>query len=119
MNVTSIDAATPFASGDGSEIRELFGPATTPAVNQSLAEATIAPGSATRRHHHRELEEIYLITAGRGRLNLDGEERDLGPGDAVLIPPGTWHEIAALGDEPLRLICACAPAYRPDDVHFV
>jgi quercetin dioxygenase-like cupin family protein len=26
---------------------------------------------------------------------LDGERRTIGPGDAILIPPGAWHTILA------------------------
>lgn len=108
----------PFETVDGSLIRELFGPATTPAANQSLAEAELAPGQATRRHYHRRAEEIYYITCGHGYMEIDGTERDVGPGDAILIPPGAWHTIRVVGDGPLRLLCCCAPAYSHDDTFF-
>jgi mannose-6-phosphate isomerase-like protein (cupin superfamily) len=118
MDVNSLATATPFTSDDGSVIRELFGPATTPARNQSVAEATIPIGQATRRHYHRDAEEIYVILAGAGRMEIDGQERDLTIGDSVLIPPGAWHQISSVGSEPLRLLVTCAPAYRRDDVLF-
>jgi mannose-6-phosphate isomerase-like protein (cupin superfamily) len=118
MDVTSLSTSAPFASDDGSVIRELFGPATIPARNQSVAEATIPIGEATRRHHHRDAEEIYVVVAGAGRMELDGDERDLVAGDAVLIPPGAWHQIRSTGEEPLRLLVTCSPAYRRDDVFF-
>ena len=47
MNLQSLDRAEPFATKDGSTIRELHH---TPA--QSLAEATLEPTQATGRHHH-------------------------------------------------------------------
>lgn len=34
------------------------------------AEATLPPGRATQRHHHRAGEEIYSIAAGAGELRL-------------------------------------------------
>ncbi|MCF7734615.1 MAG: cupin domain-containing protein [Akkermansiaceae bacterium] len=38
---------------------------------------------------------------------IDGASREVNPGDAILIPPGAWHQIRAL--EPLRVLCCCAP----------
>ncbi len=118
MHVRNLSAAEPFVTRDGSIIRELLGPATIPAQNQSLAEARLAAGQSTERHYHRVAEEIYLITSGAGRMELDGEVADVEPGDAILIPPGAWHQITATGDGELRLLCCCAPAYSHDDTYF-
>ena len=51
-------------TADGSAIRELAGPAWTPARAQSLAEATVAPGAATAEHYHPRSEELYYFVAG-------------------------------------------------------
>jgi len=116
MHVTSHSEIEPFVTLDGSEIREWAGPVSAPARNQSLAEATIAPGGATTEHYHRTTEELYLVTAGEGRLILDGEEeRVIVEGDCALIPPGTRHKIFNVGATPLRIICACSPAYSDED----
>jgi mannose-6-phosphate isomerase-like protein (cupin superfamily) len=115
MRVESLGGVRAFTTLDGSTIRELAGPATGNAVNQSLAEATVPVGGATTAHHHRTTEEIYLFTHGTGRMRLGAEERDVGAGDAVAIPPGVDHKLWNTGDEPLRLLCACAPAYSDAD----
>jgi mannose-6-phosphate isomerase-like protein (cupin superfamily) len=118
VEVRNLDQAEAFTTKDGSTIRELLGLPTSPLVrNQSLAEATLAPGQATERHHHRESEEIYFLLEGGGTMELDGEERQVGPGDAVLIPPGAWHTIAA-GPDGARFLCCCAPPYRHEDTYF-
>ena len=102
--------AEPFTTRDGSTIRELLGLPTSALVrNQSLAEATLAPGLATELQYHRESEEIYFL--------LDGEERGVGPGDAILVPPGAWHTLRA-GEDGARLLCCCAPPYRHEDTFF-
>ena len=41
MHVANLDELEPFITLDGSSIRELAGPAWTPAREQSLAEATV------------------------------------------------------------------------------
>jgi mannose-6-phosphate isomerase-like protein (cupin superfamily) len=51
-------------------------------------------------------------------MEVDGESRTIGPGDAVLIPPGAWHRIRAGEDGELRFLCCCAPAYADEDTFF-
>jgi mannose-6-phosphate isomerase-like protein (cupin superfamily) len=108
-----------FTTLDGSQIREWAGPVSMPARNQSLAEATIPVGGSTAAHYHRTTEELYLIVAGRGRLLIDGEERTVEDGDCALIPPGAVHKLFNEGGAPLRVICACAPAYSDEDTVLV
>lgn len=115
MHVRSYAALKPFTTLDGSEIREWAGRVSAPAQHQSLAEAIIAPGGATTEHYHRTSEELYLVTAGEGRLIIDGEERAIGEGDCALIPPGARHKLFNTGAAPLRVLCACAPAYADED----
>ncbi len=109
----------PFVTADGSTIREWAGAVSLPAVNQSLAEATVPPGSATTAHYHRVTEELYLFTAGSGRLRVGDEEREVAPGDCVVIPPGTIHKLWNTGPGDLVLVCACAPAYSHEDTVLV
>ena len=118
MEIRSLADAEPFVTADGSTIRELFGRPTGGVEHQSLAEATLAPGQATQRHYHRASEEIYFVLDGEGEMELDGERRPVGAGDAVAIPAGAWHELRAEGDRPLRILCSCAPPYRHEDTFF-
>ena len=112
MQLRSLTAATPFTTKDGSTIRELHHTAA-----QSLAEASLDAGQGTQRHYHARTEEIYLLTAGGGVLEVDGESREVVAGDAVLIPAGAWHELVA-GADGARLLCMCAPPYSHDDTFF-
>ena len=112
MRIARRAALVPFTSEDGSLIRELVR-----SDAQSLAESTLGPGQATLRHYHRRAEEIYLIVEGSARVEVDGETAEVGPGDAVLIPAGAWHALLP-GEEGVRLLCTCVPAYRGDDTFF-
>jgi mannose-6-phosphate isomerase-like protein (cupin superfamily) len=114
MEVRNRDEAEAFTTLDGSTIRVLLDARLGGAVEQSLAEATLAPGQATTRHHHARTEEIYAILGGSGEMEVDGERRAVRPGDAILIPPGARHQIRAGGEE-LRFLCCCAPAYSDED----
>ena len=115
MRIEKLERVEPFTTKDGSEIRELAGVPTGNSVNQSLAEATVPPGGETQEHYHRRSEEIYVFTEGSGRLRLDADEADVGPGDTVAIAPGTRHKLWNTGSEPLKLLCCCAPPYSHDD----
>ncbi len=115
MHVSTLDGAETFVTLDGSTIRELAGRASIPTDNQSLAEAAVPVGGATAEHYHVVSEELYFFIAGTGRLRLGDEQRDVRSGDCVVIPPGTPHKLTNTGDEPLTLLCCCAPAYRHED----
>lgn len=115
MEVRNRGDADPFTTLDGSTIRVLLDAQLGGAGEQSLAEATLAPGQSTQRHFHARSEEIYVVLAGRGEMELDGDRRLVGPGDAVLIPPGSRHRIEAVAESELRFLCCCAPAYSDED----
>ncbi len=109
----------PYRTLDGSEIRELLHPDRDAVRRQSLAEARVPAGQGTLLHRHHASEELYHVTAGRGRMELGGESFEVGPGDTVLIPPGTAHRIDSLGPGPLCILCACSPAYRHEDTELL
>ena len=117
MEVRNREQAESFTTLDGSTIRVLLDARAGGAFKQSLGEATLAPGAGTRRHYHARTEEIYVVLGGSGRMEVDGDECDVEPGDAILIPPGAWHEIKA-ADAELRFLCCCAPQYSDEDTFF-
>lgn len=115
MDVVALSQCPPFVTKDGSEIRELLAYRNSCVRHQSLAEACLPVGAATQEHYHVRTEEIYYLTHGRGRMRLGTEEREVQAGEAIAIPPGVRHKLWNIGDEPLRLLCCCAPAYEHSD----
>jgi mannose-6-phosphate isomerase-like protein (cupin superfamily) len=115
MDVKNLQEVTAFITKDGSEIRELLAHRNSAIRNQSLAEARLPVGASTQEHYHSKAEEIYYITHGTGRMRIEGEVREVKPGDAIAIPPGQKHKLWNTGAEVLRLLCCCAPAYEHDD----
>jgi mannose-6-phosphate isomerase-like protein (cupin superfamily) len=118
MQISKRDRVQSFVTLDGSTIRELAGPASSSASNQSLAEAIVPAGGETIEHLHRRTEEIYYFIGGRGRMRLAEEESQVAAGDCVVIPPGTRHKLWAAEGEELVLLCACAPAYSDADTEM-
>ncbi|MFM8363574.1 MAG: cupin domain-containing protein [Verrucomicrobiota bacterium] len=116
MILRNISEQPAFVTKDGSTIREILNHSNAPVRHQSLAEATLPAGASTQRHHHRVSEEIYFFLEGTARMEIDGAIRDVGPGDAILIAPGAWHQITAESD--VRFLCCCAPPYEHADTYF-
>lgn len=108
-----------YITRDGSSIRELMHPAVYGNQRQSLAEACVPPGGSTLLHRHHESEELYHIVSGAGRMTLGDAEFAIVPGDTLLIPPGTPHCLRNTGNETLRLLCCCSPAYRHEDTEIL
>jgi mannose-6-phosphate isomerase-like protein (cupin superfamily) len=115
MDIKNIGEVPAFITKDGSEIRELLAYRNSAIRNQSLAEARLPAGASTQEHYHPKAEEIYYITQGTGRMRIEGELRDVKPGDAIAIPPGKKHKIWNTGAETLHLLCCCAPGYEHGD----
>ena len=113
MEISSPSRAAPYATKDGSTIRELHG-----TELQSLAEATLEPGQATERHHHARSEEIYVVTKGSGSMEIEGETRRVARGDSILIPAGSWHTLENNGTSELVFLCICSPPYSHDDTYM-
>jgi mannose-6-phosphate isomerase-like protein (cupin superfamily) len=115
MDIKNLNEVPAFTTKDGSEIRELLAHRNSTIRNQSLAEARLPAGASTMEHYHPKAEEIYYITQGTGRMRIEGVLRDVRVGDAIAIPPGKKHKIWNTGNESLRLLCCCAPAYEDSD----
>lgn len=107
-----------YITQDGSEIRELMHPNIHGNKSQSLAEATIKPNESTLLHEHIMSEEIYYILQGYGKLRLDNETIEVKKGDTICIMPGTKHNIENTGQEDLKVLCCCSPAYSHDDTEI-
>ena len=119
MEVINRNEIEPFITKDSSEIREILVPKNSSIMNQSLAEAMLAPGMCTDEHFHPKTEEIYYILDGRGRMQIDGEIREVEPGDGIAIPHGKRHIIWNIGGSNLVFLCCCSPAYSHDDTVIV
>ena len=116
MTINALSQQTPFTTKDGSTIRSILDLSNAPVANQSLAEATVPTDGATERHYHKLSEEFYFIQEGTGTMEIDGETSEVGPGDAILIPAGAWHQITAT--QTLKFLCCCAPPYSHEDTYF-
>lgn len=65
-----------------------------------VAELHVRPGGAVAGEHlHPAIVERFEVIEGRLGVSLDGRRSSLGPGGAVDVPPGRWHDWWQEGDE--------------------
>ncbi|HHZ87428.1 MAG TPA: cupin domain-containing protein [Chromatiaceae bacterium] len=112
---STLSQIEPYVTRDGSTIRELMHPNVQGNVAQSLAEAEVPVGVETMLHRHLESEELYFITQGIGQMTLADDVFEVVVGDTICIRPGTAHRIQNTGNETLKILCCCSPAYSHDD----
>jgi mannose-6-phosphate isomerase-like protein (cupin superfamily) len=115
MEIVNRNRVQAIVTKDTSEIREILAPRNSAIQRQSLAEATLHPGQATEEHYHAISEEIYYVLRGTGRMRIEGETRDVEPGDGIAIPPGKRHKFWNTGNGNLIFLCLCVPPYEHDD----
>ena len=77
----------------------------------------VAPGgySSLERHQH---AHAIMVIRGRGRALVGDRILELATHDLVKVPPLTWHQFRADGEEPFGFLCMvdCGrdPPERPD-----
>ena len=118
MIVRRPDETTRFVTSDESRVVEVFHPdreALPEGMACSIAHARVAAGAATAPLTLSTSTEVYWVLSGRGRMHIGDETADIGPGEAVLIPPDSVQWIEALGDEELVFLCVVTPPWSAED----
>jgi quercetin dioxygenase-like cupin family protein len=67
------------------------------------------PGQEQKLHAHDEADKIYCVLEGRGEFTVGAESRELGPGYALLCPPGEEHGVVNAAEERLVVLVFMAP----------
>ena len=69
----------------------------------------LEPGQQQAGHRHAVGDKLYYVLSGAGRIRVDGDERDVAPGDLVCAPAGSEHAVHNPGPERLALLVVMAP----------
>ena len=98
---------------DGLRVHELLG---FPGGSMALFELTA--GTVGRAIVHEELDELWYVATGRGRLwrrDAVGERYDtVETGDCVSVPRGTCFQVKALLEHTFRAVAVTLPAWPGD-----
>jgi mannose-6-phosphate isomerase-like protein (cupin superfamily) len=105
-----------FQAADNTTICELLHPGREGLdLPYSIAYAVLQTGAASLPHRLKTSTEIYIILEGEGEMHIDSEKALVRPGQAVLIPPGSWQSIRNTGVIILKFICIVSPSWRAED----
>ncbi len=74
----------------------------------------VQAGQACPVHQHGGKHETFFIVKGRVRMTVEGEEREMGPGDTLAVSPGTKHGFRGL--KPALLLEASQPCVVADNL---
>jgi quercetin dioxygenase-like cupin family protein len=67
-------------------------------------EFEVANGGYVYPHSH-PTHEFYFVMSGRGVMTIDGEDRDVSPGDFIYIPPDLVHSLRPTGGGAIHCFC--------------
>jgi len=101
-----------FWTSERCYILELLNDPELPKV--SLARCRVEAGVTTQLHSL-AVNEIYVISKGRGRIEVNGAPGfEVRVGDSVSIAEGESQRITNIGSGDLVFKCICMPRFYPD-----
>ena len=118
IEVVKLEEQTWYTADDKAVAREIASPRNSRAEKLSIADIIIPAGVKVKTHYHKVMEEVYFVSEGSGIMWVDGKEKKVVKGDAVVIKAGERHNIHNNTDEELRLIVTCTPPWTPDALIF-
>jgi quercetin dioxygenase-like cupin family protein len=65
---------------------------------------TIQPGGHTPLHSHDWEHEVYVLE-GKGFVKHQDREYEIGPADAIFVPPNELHQFRSTESSHLRFLC--------------
>ena len=124
MDVRSIEEVRPVVEHNGTvpvwwlvsprEMKEI----TDGGFLELVSEFEVAGGGEVNPHSH-PTHEFYYVTAGRGIMVIEGEEREIGQGDLVHIPPDAVHSLRPVSaNAPIHCFCFAVGVEGADAIDY-
>lgn len=103
--LTDLSSENPVASRwiNGRIVGLLASAASSTASHFAIGVSALPAGVTTPSHSH-AAEELAIITAGSGVIEIDGEITRVTTGDVVLTPPHSVHRTEADADAPMTVL---------------
>ncbi len=82
--------------------------------NSQLVVMSIPSGGDVGKETHAYTEQTLFFLSGTGEAELNGKKFPIGPGDVVVVVPGTEHNFRNTGIEDLKIYTVYAPPNHID-----
>ena len=69
----------------------------------------LEPGQSQKPHAHSGATKFYFVLAGRARITLGAQTRELGAGELAWAAPGEPHGVENVSGERVTLLVAMGP----------
>ena len=73
----------------------------------------LEPGAASSAHTHDLGHEVFLVLQGRALFEIDGDAREVGPGQMCVALADQMHSVRAAGDGPVTMYLSVTPHVQP------
>lgn len=83
----------------------------------NVTEERIPPGRGEIRHFHQHARQVFFVIAGHLHVEVEGEGRQLGPGDSLEAEPGRVHTVRNTSDDDVFFLVISAPSTHGDRVN--
>ncbi len=115
ISVVALESVEPIELPGGSWSRMLVTGERVDGPAASIGYSVFKPDSATASVSH-ETDEVAYVVSGSGRLDTDEGEVRFAAGDALHIPPGTWHAVVNDSDADVVMVFGFPhPDYPPTE----
>ena len=92
--------------------RRLIGPETVGSRHLEVIHGTIEKGKGALPHAHPGIEQVCYVINGRAVAEVNGQRKELGPGDCCFFPPDALHVFTVVSDEPAQILVIYSPPYE-------
>jgi len=83
-------------------------------LNSQLVIMSIPPGGEVGKETHKYTEQTLFFLSGTGEGELNGKQFPIGPGDVVVVVPGTDHNFWNTGKTDLKIYTVYTPPNHID-----
>ena len=84
-------------------------------LNYKVKRIEVLPGKRLSYQRHSKRAEHWVLVQGRGRMTLNDELVELGPGQSIVVPVGAAHRIENIGEETLVFVEVQLGTYLGED----
>jgi mannose-6-phosphate isomerase-like protein (cupin superfamily) len=84
-------------------------------IDFSIAHAILRPNESSLSHRMKSSVEIYYILEGKGLMHIENECAEVGPNQAIYIPPHSEQWLENIGDYDLKFLCLVYPSWSAED----
>ena len=83
--------------------------------HSQLVLMSLKPKEEIGEEIHDQSDQFFRFEKGTGKVIIDGNEKSVSDGDAVIVPVGAKHNIINTSEtEPLKLYTIYSPAHHKD-----